>query len=437
MSKSEFHVAIIGAGLSGLSLALALQQQNIRVTLYEGRDAPLDTGGGLMLHPNGLKALQAIGVYETLLEKAWPFDNIYVQNGITGEILQSIENGSVEKYGMHAVRIYRYTLLDQLLNKVRQSGIPIHFNRRYSHVVSETEQEVTWQFTDGGSASASILVGADGLHSTVRKYIAPDVKPIYNGYIILVAAVPTAQLGLPETDFRTLNDPKSSYPMPGGIVVPQLGAFVTAPQTKSGDEVMITVMRPFPQEAERWTPIDNDKDRLRSMFRENSDKFPQVVQNALSDIPDKQLHVWPAYTIPLLEHWTSVNTGSNPQGRIVIIGDAAHALPPSSGQGVNQAFEDINSFAAVLGKLGNDLSRERLQKALHGWQQFRQERVDCVLRLNKHMETLRMPAAALAEKGIANDPETLKANLKKESHEVFKLDHEEAVRECWKRSNIE
>ncbi|KAF2172562.1 hypothetical protein M409DRAFT_50237 [Zasmidium cellare ATCC 36951] len=437
MSKSEFHVAIIGAGLSGLSLALALQQQNIQCTLYEGRDAPLDTGGGLMLHPNGLKALQAIGVYETLLEKAWPFDNIYVQNGITGEILQNIENGSIEKYGMHAVRINRYTLLGQLLNKVRQSEIPIHFNRKYSHIVSETEEEVTWQFDDGSSASASILVGADGIHSAVRKYIAPDVKPIYGGFVTLVAAVPTAQFGLPERDSKNYNDPNNSFPMPGGIVVPQLGAFVASPETKSADKCMITVMRPFPREAERWTPIDNDKNRLRSILRENSEKFPRVVRNALSDIPDKQLRVWPAYTVPLLEHWTSANTGSNPKGRVVIIGDAAHALPPSSGQGCNQAFEDINSFAAVLGKLGNDLSRERLQKALRGWQLFRQERVDCVLRLNKHMETLRMPASVLAEKGITNDPETLKANLKKESHEVFKLDHDEAVRECWKRAHLE
>lgn len=430
MSSSELEIAIIGAGLSGLSLALALDKHNIRCTLYEGRDAPLDTGGGLMLFPNGLKVLQTIDVYESLLEHAYPFDHAYVQNGLTGEIMQSIENGSIPKYGMHAVRILRYTLLDQLLTQVRKRNIPIHFNRRYSHVVTETKEEVTWQFDDGSSGKASILVGADGIHSSVRKYLAPDVKPIYQGFITLVGAVPTVQLGLPKEDFKNLNDPKNKFPMPGGIVVPQFGAFVAAPQTKSGDQLMITVMRAFPQEPERWRPIDDDKDRLRSMFRENSDKFPQVVRNALSDIPAKQLRVWPAYTMPLLEHWTSAKTGAGPKGRVVIIGDAAHALPPSSGQGVNQAFEDIYTFAAVLGSLGGSPSSEHLQRALRGWQQLRQERIDGVLRLNKHMETLRMPASALAQQGITTDPETLKANLSKEYHEIFKLDLDEAAREC-------
>lgn len=429
MSSSQPEIAIIGAGLSGLALALALDKHNIRCTLYEGRDAPLDTGGGLMLHPNGLKVLQVIGVYDTLLEHAYPFDDVYVQNGITGEMMQVIENGSISKYGMHAVRILRYTLLDQLLQQVRQRRIPIHFNRTYSHVVSETDQEVIWQFDDGSSASASILVGADGIHSSVRRYLAPDVKPIYQNFVTLVAAVPTVQLGLPAEDLKDLNDPRNMFPMPGGIIMPQLGAFVAAPQTKSGDQLMITVMRPYPQEPERWRPIDDDKDRLRSIFRENSDKFPQVVRNALSDIPAKQLRVWPAYTMPLLEHWTSAKIGEDSKGRVVILGDAAHALPPSSGQGVNQAFEDIHSFAAVLARLGDCSSPLQLQNALQGWQQLRQKRIDGVLRLNKHMETLRMPAAALAQQGITNDPEILKENLSKESHEIFKLDLDEATRE--------
>lgn len=229
MSKSDFNVAIIGAGLSGLALVLALHKQGISCTLFETRDAPLNTGGGLMLTPNGLKVLQSIGVYDSLLDSAYSFDKAFLQMGPTGEIIETFPYGSVEKHGMNALRAFRYALLESLLAEVRRQGIPIHFNRRFSHVMSETDEEVTWQFADGTSSSASILVGADGIHSTVRKYIAPGIEPSFGGYVILVAAIPTSQLGLPAKDLEDLNNASNKYPLPSGIVVPQLGAFVAAP----------------------------------------------------------------------------------------------------------------------------------------------------------------------------------------------------------------
>lgn len=191
---------------------------------------------------------------------------------------------------------------------------------------------------------------------------------------------------------------------------------------------MITVMRQFPKEPERWTPIDNDKDLLRSMFRENAEKFPEVVQRAVADISDKQLRIWPAYTIPSLEHWTSVNAG---KGRVVILGDSAHACPPSSGQGVNMAFEDVYMFASVLGRLKDDMGIQRLQKALRGWRLFRQERIDAVLRINKQMEIRRLP------QGSGSDQDSSKASLEEEYDNLFKIDYVEAVSECLRRGGVE
>ncbi|KAF2482320.1 hypothetical protein BDY17DRAFT_346421 [Neohortaea acidophila] len=335
---ADFHVAIIGAGPAGLALALALHAQSISCAIYEARDAPLNKiGGGLVLAPNGLKVLQGIGIYDSLLDHSYPFDTAYVQLGPTGAIIDTIEYGGKAKYGINALRTYRYTLLAQLLAKVRAASIPIHFNRRFSHVLAQTDTDVTWQFTDGSSSHASILVGADGIRSHVREYVAPDIKPTFDGVVSLLAVVPTTQLGLPAKDLEDLNNGHNKHPLPSCIVAPQCGAMLFFPQKKSGDEVMISVMRPLPDEPEHWAPLDADKERLRAMFRENVEQFPEVVRNAVREIPSEGLHVWPAYQVPSLEHWSS--------GRVVIVGDAAHALPPHAGQGINLAFEDVYLLA--------------------------------------------------------------------------------------------
>jgi 2-polyprenyl-6-methoxyphenol hydroxylase-like FAD-dependent oxidoreductase len=198
MATSTLDVAIIDAGLSGLALALALHQQSIKCTIYEAREAPLNVGGGLMLVPNGLKVLEKLGVYHPLKRKGYNFDRIYFQDAESRRILETIEYGDVERYGFRALRIYRYTVLQELLAAVNEKSIPIYFNRRFDHVISETEDNVTWQFKDESIETASLLIGADGIHSTVRSYLSPGLKPAFASMAAIVAAVPTAQLELPE-----------------------------------------------------------------------------------------------------------------------------------------------------------------------------------------------------------------------------------------------
>ncbi|KAF4631460.1 hypothetical protein G7Y89_g6675 [Cudoniella acicularis] len=292
MANSTLDVAIIGAGLSGLTLALALHQQSIHCTIYEAREAPLNVGGGLMLTPNGLKVLDKLAVYEPLKKRGYNFDHIYFQDAESRRILETIEYGNLERYGFRALRVYRYIVLEELLAAVKEKSIPIYFTRRFDHVISETEDNVTWKFKDGSIATASLLIGADGIHSTVRSYLAPGLKPIFASMAAIIAAVPTAQLELPEASDPDMNAASNIYPIPSGIVVPRLGAFVIAPQTHNGDEVMITVQRPMTEVVEaRWVDVDTDKEHLRSLLRQNSERFPSIVQNAVRDIPTDQLRI--------------------------------------------------------------------------------------------------------------------------------------------------
>ena len=433
MASSDLNVAIIGAGPSGLALALALHQQSIKCSIYETRDAPENVGATIMLLPNGLKVLEGLGLRKSLQKQGFNFDQAYFQDAESGRVLETINFGSIEKYGTQATRMYRYQVLEEMLAAAKEKSIPIQYGRQFDHVVSEAANEVTWQFSDGTTESASLLVGADGIHSTVRRYLAPEAIPKFSSMAAIIAAVPTAQLQLPAQELAHLDASTNKHPLPGGIIVPGAGAFVIMPQGLAGEEVTITVQRPMTEAAEkRWEDVNADKAFLIDQMRQNVDRFPPVVQNAVSTIAPNSVNIWPFYQVPRLDHWTSAGTPGG-HGRVLVLGDAAHALPPSAGQGINQAFEDAYILARVLGRLcaspTGPPSNALLEKALSEWQKFRQARVDRVSELNRQMDLRRMPKAQQASAALSTE-EVEKMDLSVMYDWLFNVDFEKAVEEC-------
>ncbi|KAJ5266457.1 hypothetical protein N7478_009265 [Penicillium angulare] len=364
------EVAIIGAGLSGLALALALNQQNIPCTIYESRSASLDIGGAIMLSPNALRILDTLGIYKTIKPLGYEFKRLHFY---TDKPLDSYEFGDDEKYGYDALRIYRYELIDALLKAVQEREIPIHYGKKFIKVNSETETEVTWDFEDGETGQAACLVGADGIHSRVRKYLYPELEPHFTNAVGVTAAVSRSQID------------QGSYEMPLTIMNPQRGAFVIAPQLPDGSEVLIGKQKRVPElDRQGWNDLMSNKEWCVDFLRDGAEDFPQVVQSAVSDIPLNKINLWPFYVVPKLDTWASKNS------RVVILGDAAHAIPPSAGQGINQAFEDVYTYALVLSRC----QQQNLAHGLEVWQQGRQGRVDRVLELNKQIDARRMPKEA-------------------------------------------
>lgn len=389
-------IAIIGAGLSGLALALSLHQQNIPSTLYETQPSPLDIGGAIMLSPNALRILDRLGVYSLLEPVSYKFSDSHFR-AIDGSFADVFEFGNVDKYGYTGLRVYRYELIAVLLDLVRKADIPIYFGKKFSHVVSETPQGVNWLFADGSSASAALLVGADGIHSRVRQYLHPGLTSRFTYMVGVTAAVPTAQLGAEEAD---------SYRAPVTLMHPQRDAFVIAPQLSDGSEVLIGKQYRFTDATEptreEWKRLSSDKQWAVDFLRENHADFPAVVSNATSHIDASTVNIWPFYKLPKLSSWTSAS-----QARVVIVGDAAHAMPPTAGQGVNQAFEDVYVLAGVLGRLGGAKGSSesgeqlrdpaRVKKALGKWQGVREDRVDRVLEMNEQITQRRVPSGDKVE----------------------------------------
>ncbi|CAD0110308.1 unnamed protein product [Aureobasidium uvarum] len=363
------EVSIIGAGIAGLTLALSLHTQGIPCAVYESRPEPQNIGGAVMLSPNSLRLFDNIGIYDGLKRHGYNFDTLYFRD-LAGSLKETYPFGSVEKYGYSGLRVYRYQLIDLLLEKLKANGTSMHFNHKFSHVISESEDTVTWQLINGTTKTSSLLIGADGIHSRVRQYMYPDLSPKFTGMAGITAAVPTANIKLPSPDYK----------MPVTIMSPTHGAFVIAPQTPDASEVFIGKQKRMAEHSrEGWEQVFADKEASIAFLREGAEVFGDIAVTATSDIPLEHVNVWPFYVIPKLDSWSSSNR------RVLLVGDSAHCIPPSAGQGISQAVEDVVMLAILLGKGRSD------KKDLGWWQQFRQARLQQILLLNARIDRRRLP----------------------------------------------
>ena len=275
-----------------------------------------------MLSPNALKILDALDVYDSIRERGYNFESLEMLK-VNGELLERYEFGGQEKYGYKANRCYRHELIDVILSKIKSLGIAVQFGQKYSQILEETDDHVVWESNDGIQHTAAVLVGADGIHSTVRKYLHPAIEPKFVGMAGITAVAPASKVTYPygKTD------------KPITIMSESKGAFVIAPQKPDASEMFFGKQRRI-DEMDRagWDKFLADKERLIKFLQEDAEAFGEAAVTATANIIPEKLNVWPFYVIPPLDTWASAKR------RVVILGDAAHAIPPSAGQGINRKF---------------------------------------------------------------------------------------------------
>ena len=335
-----------------------------------------------MLSPNSLRILDALGVYARIRAKGYNFESL-AYNDANDVTLDTYLLGSETQYGYKALRIYRKVLLAELRSMLAEAGIPIYYEKSFSHIVSENEEGVTFAFADGATHTVPLLVGTDGIHSTVRKHLTP-VVPTFAGQLAVTGHIPKAEIAFPEG---------IEYPLPVSIFA-KPGAFVMAPQDVDGQEIFFGRQFPYPeQDRKGWDALMADKAELLRLLQRDLDDWPPLVQSVLRKIQQEALSLWAYYVVPKLESWTSSN------GKVVILGDAAHAIPPTAGQGASQAFEDTYTFALLLAKGSREEGTLLEQGKVEAWQKIRQERVESVIALTKKLNNTRLPEAEKARLG--------------------------------------
>ncbi|KAL0941282.1 kynurenine 3-monooxygenase [Colletotrichum truncatum] len=385
MSTSQDDVAIIGGGIAGMALALTLNSHSIPATIYEMRSEtpqPHHAGGGMMLCPNALRILDSLQLYTPLLEHAYPFDYVYYKDSDENTV-DRYPMGGTKEFGYEAVRIFRQELIDLLTKACREKGVRIEHGMKFTRVVDETEDGVEIEFEGGETRRATLLVGADGIHSKVRtSYVAPEVKLGFVGLAALTFAAPTAGLRVPEDkDYR--------FPV---SVASTNGVFVLAPQKPDGSEMLAGTQVPFDEaQAGRRDALLADKESLKARLRRNESEWPDIVRSALENIEDETMNVWPFYMLPALERWAS------PKGRVLVLGDAAHAIPPTTGQGASMALEDAASLALIVKRTRESEGKIGWEDGVGFWQGIRKERLRDLVVLTKKLNNKRMPSHEMAK----------------------------------------
>ena len=332
-----------------------------------------------MLSPNALRVLDILGVYERVRSKGFNFDTLTFKTDHDHKTTGKYYFGQEKMYGYKALRIYRKVLIAELRQMVQEQGISIQYGRKFSHITSENESVVRFAFADGSEKSTEILIGADGIHSKVRQHILPNIVPAYSGFLGVTFSFPASKLRLPHG--------QEDYPFPASIHGKH-GAFVMAPQNVDGTEIFAGRQFKYPiQDRSGWDALLKERSELVAMHQSDMKDWSDLVQSAQEQLsgPDSHsLNIWPFHTVPKLEKW------STDGGRVIIMGDAAHAIPPTAGQGANQAFEDSYSLAFLLHSCSPEVD---LRKGLKIWQNYRQARVDKVLQLTEQMNNIRLSEA--------------------------------------------
>jgi salicylate hydroxylase len=190
------HFLIVGAGIGGLSCALSLLRRGYEVDVYEQAREIKEVGAGVQLSANGTRALSELGVLTDLLEVSCEAAGKEIRLWNTGQSWKLFDLGgvSIETYGFPYVTVFRPDLIQVLIDAVqREKPDAIHLERPCI-AVAEEHGKVTLTFADGKTASGDAVVGADGLHSQVRRSLFGPDQPIFTGLIAWRGVIPADRL---------------------------------------------------------------------------------------------------------------------------------------------------------------------------------------------------------------------------------------------------
>lgn len=311
---------------------------------------------------NGLKLIHRLGLYETLLSRGSSNSNVVIRS-IEGSVLgeQDVVGWAREQTGFGLLRIKRTDLLDVLLDTVQRAGISIHYNKKLTSI-EEGDEEVTAYFFDGTSETADLLLGCDGIHSSVRRlFVDPLQAPEYSGFAGLTALVP----------FSDLSESAASRLKGINPTLTEEGMFTTVSCTALDDEIYWVFSRqtPLPEtrdirdgwEIRRKDEVQEFKSALFELLENASGEWGDIMKDIIQKTSTVQF--FPVYKLPLGAPWY--------KGRCMLLGDAAHAIQPQASQGISMALED----AFLLSRLLQDPGRS-IGNIFQTFDRIRRPRVD-------------------------------------------------------------
>ena len=323
----NLSIAIVGAGMGGLAVAGTLRRTGFtNVRVYEQASGFARIGAGIQMMPNSMKVLRAIGVEERLRRVAFaPYSHL---NRVwdTGEVTSELPMPE-SLYGAPYLCMHRGDLHDALASVVPPETI--HLGKKVIGL-AQAGGGVTLAFADGTHETADLVVGADGVHSTVREIILGHQKPLNKGRVAYRAVFPASLMG-----GKDIGGSRTKWWGDDRHIV----IYYT---TAARSEIYFVTSVPEPLEwmtRESWS-AKGDVKELRAAYA----GFHPDVRAVLEACPD--CHKWAILEREPLKRWSD--------GRIVLLGDACHPMTPYMAQGAATSIEDAAILARCLEAVGDD-----------------------------------------------------------------------------------
>ncbi|MCF3934964.1 FAD-dependent monooxygenase [Acuticoccus sp. M5D2P5] len=323
-------VAVIGAGLGGSVAAILLQKEGYSVDVYEQSPGFSRLGAGIHLGPNVVKVLDKAGVGERLIETGVQPEAWISRMWDTGEVLcdMAIRDVSVERWGAPYLTVHRGDFHKVLVDAVAPGSI--QFSKRLVGLDTKGS-DINLAFMDGTSATADIVIGADGLNSCVRDVLLGAEKPRYTGVVGHRSLYPRELL----TNFDMQDFTKWWAPELHVIVY-----YIT----HNRDEVYIVTGAPHPEWTSEASFLPCSKDEFVGTFA----GFEPNCRHILECAPADGITKWAFFERDPLPFWS--------EGSVVLLGDACHPMKPHMGQGAAMAIEDAAMLVRCLKETGDDVT---------------------------------------------------------------------------------
>lgn len=315
------RIAIIGGGIGGLTAALGFAQSGAEVHLYEQAPALTEVGAGLQITPNGHRALIALGLSSALAQKSLIAAAVCPMDAQRGS---EVTRFDLSTQSPPYIFMHRAGLIGVLAEACEKAGVALHLNRKIASPGDPACQE------------ADLVVGADGLHSGLRRALNPGEEAFFTGQVAWRAIIPQAEAAPIARVWMAPGRHLVTYPLPDARLN------------------IVAVEERSTWAAEGWHHPDAP-DNLRTAFA----GCAAPVQDILSKVTT--CHLWGLFRHPVAPVWQD--------GSTALLGDAAHPTLPFLAQGANLAIEDAFVLARLSGQSAD------LPAALRRYQTLRQPRV--------------------------------------------------------------
>lgn len=332
------RIIVVGGGIGGLAAAVALAHRGHRCVVLERAGRFAEIGAGIQIAPNGLHALDRLGLAAGVPGIAQYMEALRFMDGLTGELVASVPlTGEYERrFGYRYAVVHRADLHGLLLKAALASGrVELRANSAVSGYRVGADGGASVQLESGESVHAEAVIGADGIHSAVRRQLVADGEPCNSGITVFRAVVPMDQVPQQlrfQTQVTAWAAPSCHlvhYPIAGGRTL-------NLAVSKQNDETRLLAGEPV------------SKERIRTEFSVFCDTARQLLELGEG---------WKSW---VLIHRTPVDRWSD--GPVVLLGDAAHAALHYAAQGACQALEDAVLLADLLDQAAPEDFPERFEQ---------------------------------------------------------------------------